>query len=160
MIIGAIGTVLLVVAGIVGAFSKTPPPSTATRTQAETPAAEPKRAPAEAARAPEPKPEPVVESPVNVTAMELFSAYDANEVAADASYKGKTLNVTGKVAGIDKDFTDTVIVKLRTPNQFMDVMAYGVAPDVAGSLRKGQPLTLTCRGEGLVMGSPVLRRCR
>lgn len=159
-IIGAVGTVLLVLAGIVGAFSKTPPASTATRALTETPAAEPKRAPADPARAPELKPEPVAEAPVSVTAMELFSAYDANEVAADTAYKGKTLKVSGKVAGIDKDFTDTVIVKLQTSNQFMDVMAYDVAPDVAGSLRKGQALTLTCRGEGRVMGSPVLRRCR
>lgn len=67
--------------------------------------------------------------------------------------------VRGKV-GIDEDFTDTVIVKLQTPNHFMDVMAYDVAPEVAGSLREGQALTLTCCGEGRVMGSPVLRRCR
>jgi hypothetical protein len=160
IIVGAIGTVLLVAAGIVSAFSKTPPASTTTHAPTGAAAAEPKRAPADPARAPEPKPEPVAEAPVSVTAMELFSAYDANEVAADTAYKGKTLRVSGKVAGIDKDFTDTVIVKLQTSNQFMDVMAYDVAPDVAGNLRKGQALTLTCRGEGRVMGSPVLRRCK
>jgi hypothetical protein len=159
-IIGAVGTALLVLAGVVGAFSKDPPASTATRAPAETPAAEPKRAPADPVRAPDPKPEPVVEAAVSVTAVELFSAYDANEVAADAAYKGKTLKVTGKVAGIDKDFTDTVIVKLQTPNQFMDVMAYGVPSATAASLRKGQSISLTCRGEGRVMGSPVLRQCR
>lgn len=156
IIVGALGTVLLVVAGIVGAFSKTPPASTATRAPTETPAAEPKRAPQ-----PEPAGEPkLAEEPsVRVTAMELFSAYDANEVAADAAYKGRRLQVVGEVAGIDKDFTNKVIVRLQTPNPFMSVMAYGVAPATAASLRKGQSISLTCRGDGLLMGSPVLRGC-
>ncbi len=40
---------------------------------------------------------------INVTAMELYSAYSANELAADAQYRGKVLNVTGTIADIDRD---------------------------------------------------------
>ena len=109
-------------------------------------------------RAAEPAP---VETPaVRVTSMGLFSAYDGNEVSADAAYKGEQLSVTGRITGIDKDFTDSIIVKLQTPNQFMNVMAYGVAPEAAGAPRKSQQITMTCRGDGRIMGSRVLRDCK
>ena len=160
IIVGGIGTVLLVVAGIVGAFSKTPPATTAVRAPAETAAPEPKRAPAEAARTADPS--PVDEAPVAVTAMDLFPPALRRQrgCCRRVPTRGKTLKVAGKVAGIDKDFTDTVIVKLQTSNPFMSVMAYGVEPATAASLRKGQSLSLTCRGDGRAMGSPVLRSCR
>ncbi len=97
---------------------------------------------------------------IDVTAKELSAAYDANEVSADASFKGRKLKVSGTVMGIDKDFTDNIIVKLGpTSNMFMSVFAYGMTPSRAGSLSKGQKLTLTCVGDGKMIGSPILREC-
>lgn len=162
IVIGAIGTGLLVVAMIVGAVSKGGSSAVAAKPKpaGDAPAA-PERVTERSTEAPRPaEPTPVETPAVSVTSMELFSAYDGNEVSADATYKGKQLSVTGRITGIDKDFTDNIIVKLQTPNQFMNVMAYGVAPEAAGALRKGQQITLTCRGDGRIMGSPVLRDCR
>ena len=162
IVIGAIGTGLLVLAMIVGAVSKGGSSAVAAKPKAAADgpvAPEPHAERATEAARPV-RPAPVEVPAVSVTSMELFSAYDGNEVSADAAYKGKQLNVTGRITGIDKDFADNIIVKLQTPNQFMSVMAYGMAAEAAGALRKGQQITLTCRGDGRIVGSPVLRDCR
>lgn len=61
--------------------------------------------------APAPTPEPSV---IRVTAVDLWKAYDANEVAADAMYRGKTLEISGAIDEIGKDLLDTPYVNLRT----------------------------------------------
>ena len=53
--------------------------------------------------------------PIDINARTLFREYDANEVSADDSYKGKRLRVTGVCQrAIDKDFMDNIIVRLGT----------------------------------------------
>ena len=100
-------------------------------------------------------------SALPVSARQLFDDYDANEVSADRKYKGAILSVTGTVQSIDKDFLDNVVVRLETTNQFMGVNAYLLESEIdsAGALKKGQSVSLTCKGEGRVAGSPVLREC-
>ena len=61
--------------------------------------------------------------PLEVDAMQLWRDYDANEVSADNMYKDRSLAVTGRVASIDKDFLDNIIIHLRSPNQFMHTRA-------------------------------------
>jgi hypothetical protein len=99
--------------------------------------------------------------PVPVTATQLFSDYQANEVSADEKYKGKTLLVSGSVSDIKKDFTDNVIVHLRTANQFMPVDARleDAEKGKASQLSKGGSVTLRCAGNGMVIGRPQLRDC-
>lgn len=99
---------------------------------------------------------------VPVTAQQLFADYHSNEVAADAKYKEKWLAVTGRVDGITKDFLDNAIVTLRTQNKFMSARAQ---MDQSGlgqvaQLKRGQEAVLLCVGGGLLLGSPVLDRCR
>jgi len=108
---------------------------------------------------PEPAPQP--KPAMKVTALKLFEEYQANEVSADQAYKGKLLEVTGKVDSITKDAFDNVIVRLQTSNEFMAVATYPVDEEVnaAAGLAKGQAVTMQCEGEGMVMGSPVLREC-
>jgi hypothetical protein len=98
---------------------------------------------------------------LEVTSAKLFEDYHANEVSGDAKYKGKILAVTGKITGIDKDFMDNIIVKLSTPNQFMNVMAELDSSEaaMAGELSKGQSIRLVCKGRGMVVGSPSLGDC-
>ena len=98
---------------------------------------------------------------INVTALQLWSDYQANEVAADAEYKDKALAVHGVLASIDKDFTDSVVLQLRTPNEFMPVHAALKDSETqkAAALSKGGKTTLLCRGGGMVIGSPVLSDC-
>jgi hypothetical protein len=98
---------------------------------------------------------------VEVTATKLWNDYQANEVAADEKYKGKTLLVSGSVASIDKDFADNIVVRLSTPNQFMSTMATldDSQKSKAAQLSKGQPIRLRCEGRGMIIGSPSLDDC-
>ena len=98
---------------------------------------------------------------VAVTARELFSAYESNEVAADKQFKGKMLEVTGTISSIDSGFGDGAIVQLSTGNDFQSVSAQGddSFTDVAATLSKGQQVTMICKGDGEVIGSPMLGNC-
>lgn len=109
-----------------------------------------------------PKPSAPAAAPIDVTAVALWKAYDDNEVAADVVYKGKNLAVTGKVAGIDKDILGDVVVRLRSPNEFLDVHAtlHESQASAAAALKKGSKVTVICVGEGFMMGSPMLAKCR
>ncbi len=69
---------------------------------------------AEAKPMPEPEAEPI-STAVGVTVEELYSAYKANAIEADAKYKGKTLKVTGTAHKIvTKDTFDIYYVMLTS----------------------------------------------
>lgn len=98
---------------------------------------------------------------IDVDATTLWQEYQANEVAADSRYKGKSLSVLGFVSAIQKDVVGDMLVKLRSPNEFMGTLAT-MAKSEAGSvakLSKGQKVVLLCRGAGMTLGSPMLREC-
>lgn len=97
--------------------------------------------------------------PIRISATDLKAAYDKNEVAADIQYKGRTLIVNGVIASIDKDFMDSPVVNLASDNEFMHVMAKFDKSDAArlAQLHKGDQITLTCVGNGRIVGSPVLK---
>ncbi|HZZ86074.1 MAG TPA: hypothetical protein VFE30_16205 [Anaeromyxobacteraceae bacterium] len=91
----------------------------------------------------------------------LWQDYEANEVAADNVYRGKTLKVRGTVSSVDKDFMDNIVVHLASPNEFMNTMATVQKAEArqAAQLSKGQRISLICEGKGRVMGSPSLDDC-
>lgn len=99
---------------------------------------------------------------VPVSAGELFSEYQANEISADDRYKGKVLLVSGTLAGIDKDFLDRPVLRLKTANEFMPVDAKLDESEKgkAGRLSKGTAVKLRCEGAGSVIGRPQLDDCR
>lgn len=101
-------------------------------------------------------------TPIRITATQLFSQYEQNEVAADAIFKGKLLEVTGVVESIDSDVMDEAIVQLRSPNQFLSVSASGNSEfkQQAFSLRKGKKITLLCTGDGEIISAPQLKDCK
>lgn len=107
----------------------------------------------------EPAAETAVATPV--TANELFTAYEGNEVAADKQYKGQLLEVSGKVASIDSGLGDSANVSLATSNQFLSVTTKGddAFNDAAATLSKGQDVTVVCKGDGEVVGMPMLKDC-
>jgi hypothetical protein len=107
-----------------------------------------------------PAEQPKEEAPaMPVTSAELATAYEENEIAADQKYKGKRLEVTGTITGIDSDFSDKPVVRLNTSNQFMSAGASGLPLEVAATLKKGQKITLICTGKGEVMSMPQLDDC-
>ncbi len=105
-------------------------------------------------------PTPAV-APIDVTARQLFSAYQENEVSADNAYKGHSLRVSGVVDSINKDFKDDVYLVLVTPNEFLGVHAdlSRAQESQAGTLHKGQRIVLLCEGKGMIVGSPIVGDC-
>lgn len=103
------------------------------------------------------------EEVVEVTAEELWAAYDQNELAGDKAYKGKTLVVTGVLDSIESGLGDTPYLTLRagdeynfnTPQAHFDK----AETDSLISLSKGETVTLRCIGDGEIIGSPMLSDC-
>lgn len=118
-------------------------------------------APAASSATPQPSKESakVAVAPVDVTADELHEAYKENEIGADSKYRGKILRVSGKVAQIGKDILDNPFVEIATSNEFEGVHATFASEGALGSLKRGQKITVRCRGKGLAMGSPMLDDC-
>lgn len=100
-------------------------------------------------------------APTDVTAVELFRAYEANEAAAQERYGNRPLRVTGMVSGVDLDLTDNPVVKLATPNEFMSASANlaDVSKPKASGLVKGQKIVLLCSGVSEVISIPQLADC-
>jgi hypothetical protein len=106
--------------------------------------------------------EEVVEPAIKVTAVKLASDYEANEVSADANYKGKTLEVTGTISTIGKDILDTPYVALSDGKQYsitsIQCMFDKSDQDQLTSLSKDTKITLQGRGAGK-LGNILLREC-
>ncbi len=98
---------------------------------------------------------------IKVTAGEISKAYEENEAAADSQYKDKILEVSGKVSGITKDITDNTVVALAGSNQFIPVQGTLTNEEAAKalSLKKGDKVTLQCKGAGEVASFPMLQDC-
>ncbi|MFT4257051.1 MAG: zinc-ribbon domain-containing protein [Pseudoxanthomonas sp.] len=98
---------------------------------------------------------------INVTAIELHAAYDANEIAADAKFKGKRLRVSGLVESIESDVMDEPdIVLYAGDSVFNPPRASGMSKAQAAMLVKGKSADIECTGAGEVMGTPMLEDCR
>lgn len=102
-----------------------------------------------------------VNNALQVTAAELFNAYDSNEAAAQQRYGDRDLLVTGTVKSIDLDFMDKPNVLLETPNQFMSANASLTeeSEGFAANLSKGQSVTLLCGDVSEAVGMPMLKKC-
>ena len=97
---------------------------------------------------------------LEIKASELYRAYEANEVSADAEYKGKRLLITGVVGNIGKDIMDNPYVSLnvdylQTVNCYFD----DKNNKVLSQLSKGQKVQIigTCRG--LTLTDVVVKDC-
>lgn len=109
---------------------------------------------------PKPPPAPTT-PPITVTAQQLYNDYHANEVAADAKYKGRPLLVTGTISSIDKDAFDNIQLMLATSDMFSHVMATldDSQKSKAMTLAKGNKQTVLCEGGTMIIGSPTLSDC-
>ena len=98
-----------------------------------------------------------------ITAAELWTAYDSNELAADKKYKDKKLIVTGIVQDIGKDIVDTAYITLETENAFQSVQCmFGKnEEETLVILSKGQNVEIigTCNG-AMVIGGVLMIHCK
>ena len=100
---------------------------------------------------------------VIVTSANISKEYSENEVAADAKYKGKTIEITGKVNNIDNGISDNeMIVRLSDGKyDFNNPWCYMKESerDKVLALKKGQQVTLIGTGDSATLKSPVLKGC-
>ena len=103
-----------------------------------------------------------VEQIMQVNVREILSAYKNNEVGADNKYKGKTIQVTGRIGDIKKDILDNLYVTLGTGAQFEIPQIQAFFDDSMnnqlGQLSKGRQLTIVGRVDGLMM-NVLLKDC-
>ncbi len=85
---------------------------------------------------------------VEVDAATLFMDYEGNEIGADARYKNKWLLITGTVDSVAKDITDTPYITLDCGNMIFTVQCFLADTSMAGSLKKGQRVTIIGRCSG------------
>lgn len=99
---------------------------------------------------------------VVVSADELQTAYERNEVAGDMAYRGKRLALRGSVAEIKRSIGENYFLTLKGgTNQFMQPtaeMADGFI-DYLAKLEKGQDIRIVCMGNGMLMGSAMATEC-
>jgi hypothetical protein len=88
-----------------------------------------------------------------LTAYQLYKAYEDNEVAADQKYKDKVLVVTGYVDDIGKDIMDDIYVTLKTGQYFGSIQCFfsDAHENRAAELKKGQKLKLKGKCAGKMM---------
>ncbi len=150
------GTTLLLAALACKAPSKSEPGN-------DPPSAAPSASQPEAAAT---KPKPIVVHP-----RDLLADYKANEVRADAKYKGKRVIVIGVVDEIKKDVLDSIYVivappecvghRLENPKCGIEQVQAFFEDDqtsVAAGLDKGKVVAFDCTVEGLMM-NVILKKC-
>jgi len=114
-------------------------------------------APAALAVAPQPAEPAKPAEPVKLDTLKastLLQAYSANEIAADAKYKGKRFKVTGTVVAIKSDITDDPQVWLVS--DLNPVVANGIRKGFAATLNKGDTIEYGCTVSGSIVGMPTL----
>ncbi|PRZ56138.1 OB-fold protein [Paraburkholderia fungorum] len=143
--------------GSISSGSDLPAQSAADATSAVAAAAVPAPEPEPAAQAaPEP---PILPRPtIDISANQLFAEYKGNEVLADTKYKGRRLAVNGIVTEIGKDFSGDPYVNLATGQMYENVRGNFQKSAISrlSELHRGDSVTLTCDGAGMIVGSPML----
>lgn len=97
-----------------------------------------------------------------ITAQEIAKAYDANTVSADARYKGKRFETTGKISEIRTDMTDNAIIELRgSVNEYLEPQFELIESEKqkAAELSKGMTISLSCVGNGDIAKTPMMKDC-
>lgn len=94
------------------------------------------------------------------TAEEIGDAYEANEIAADARYKGKTFMVTGRVHSVQRDHRKKVYIRAEGGNMFIGVHLYVADEKRAAEFEPGELVEGECTGRGKgMLGAPTFT-CR
>jgi len=103
------------------------------------------------------------EAPLEVSSVELYEAYEENEISADEKYKDHVVQVTGKVIDISKNSIDKneLIVKLNglVDNEYeiVGIRFYfdGKHASEIGKLKKGSTVTIKGLCSGYIVGVNV-----
>jgi hypothetical protein len=97
-----------------------------------------------------------------LTAQQIYAAYQANEIAADGLFKGKTVEFAGNVRDIGKDVLGSPYLTLETGSEAwgsLQAMFPRSSESQLASISKGQRVILQCRCDGKIMLNVILRDC-
>ncbi len=96
-----------------------------------------------------------------LSANQLYSEYEANEVAADSKYKGRVVVVSGTIQDIGKDIMDDAYIVIGGEG-FLDgvqcMFTKGQQSSVA-RLSKGQHVTVKGEVSGKMFGNVLVNKC-
>jgi tRNA_anti-like len=97
--------------------------------------------------------DPQAATTVTVTANELTAAYESNEIAADATFKGERVNISGRVNNVGTDILGSPYVLLADESHIFGVQALFPRDkkDSLMYLSKGHNITVRCRVDGKFM---------
>lgn len=100
----------------------------------------------------------------SLTAIKMASDYKENEVAADAKYKGKLVELSGTVDTIGKDISDTPYIAFETENQYevinrVQCMFKDGDTQALSAVSKGQKITLRGTVSGS-LGNIIVKDCQ
>lgn len=98
-------------------------------------------------------PTPAANQPtqLTITAKEMIAAYDANEVSADQTYKGKIVEVSGTVSSISKDILYEPFITLAGKSSTFREVQCPLPEAQAATLKKNQKIVLKGRVTGRLM---------
>ncbi len=94
-----------------------------------------------------------------VTAKQVYSDYQNNEVAAQQKYQGKVNRICGIVEEIELNLMDEPTISLR--GSFLGSVGIGgVDTSSAARLSKGSVAVFECKEINELLGTPILTECR
>lgn len=94
-------------------------------------------------------PEPVTYA--KYTAKEVYSAYESNEIAGDSEFKGKTIEVTGKVNEVGTSMFGTPYVNMKADSYGFKLLNFEFSRkdlDQLGTLKENQTITIRAKCTG------------
>ncbi len=98
---------------------------------------------------------------IHISAPALYKAYSANEVRGDQLYKNNKIIINGTVESINSSLGDEPVINLKGGDMFSSILLYYKRgfKHLAGDVNKNQRIQLACIGNGIILGSPVLKNC-
>lgn len=101
----------------------------------------------------------ILNEPIKLNSDTLQREYGSNSIASDQKYKGKVIEIKGKIFKVDKDVTGKVYIALGE-KLLPDTMCYIKSSNIqkVSELKAGSDITLTgvCSGLNLL---PVITEC-
>lgn len=95
-----------------------------------------------------------------MTAGQLLSMYEKNELAANKKLKGKLVRVKSAASEIGEDAVGNAYIKVNGKSAFESVMLYVDGNDERVlSLEKGSKIDFLCRMDKYIMHTPMLKKC-
>lgn len=95
-----------------------------------------------------------------MSASQLITMYEKNELAANKKLKGKLVRIKSKASAIGEDAFGNAFIKVDGSNQFKNILLYvDGKDDRILSLEKGSKVDFVCKMDKYIMQTPMLNGC-